>query len=100
MSPASSKHGPPAFGPGGFQPARAGQIVRIVDAGFRQFLRCHPGLRLQPDIALAKVRLAIPLRRLRLMKEVGAVVAFLASEGGAYITGQNIRVDGGLARPI
>ena len=35
---------------------------------------------------------AIPLRRLGLMKEVGAVVAFLASEGGAYITGQKQRV--------
>ncbi|MEO8540078.1 MAG: SDR family oxidoreductase [bacterium] len=42
----------------------------------------------------------IPLRRQGKMKELGEVVAFLASEGGSYITGQNIRIDGGLARPI
>jgi NAD(P)-dependent dehydrogenase (short-subunit alcohol dehydrogenase family) len=32
--------------------------------------------------------------------EIAATIAFLASDGAAYITGQNIRVDGGLTRSI
>ncbi|WP_299921788.1 SDR family oxidoreductase [uncultured Pelagimonas sp.] len=32
--------------------------------------------------------------------EIAATVSFLASDGGAYITGQNIRVDGGITRAV
>jgi len=42
----------------------------------------------------------IPLQRYGKVSEVSAVVEMLASEGGAYITGQNIRVDGGITRSV
>jgi len=45
-------------------------------------------------------RQSVPLGRYGTTEEVAATVAFLASEGAAYITGQNIRVDGGLMRGI
>jgi 3-oxoacyl-[acyl-carrier protein] reductase len=39
---------------------------------------------------------SIPLERLGTPKDVAAVVAFLASEHAAYITGQVLVVDGGM----
>ena len=34
------------------------------------------------------------------VEEIAATVAFLASEGAGYITGQNLRVDGGITRSV
>lgn len=45
-------------------------------------------------------RQSVPLQRYGTADEIGATIAFLASEGGAYITGQNLRVDGGLMRGV
>ena len=42
----------------------------------------------------------IPLQRYGKVSEISAVVEMLASDGGAYITGQNIRVDGGITRSV
>jgi len=43
-----------------------------------------------------QIRKQIPLGRLGVPEDVAQVVRFLASEEAAYITGQVIRVDGGL----
>lgn len=43
---------------------------------------------------------SVPMRRYGTVEEVARTVAFLASEGAGYITGQNIRVDGGLMRSV
>ena len=45
-------------------------------------------------------RARIPMERYGNVAEVSATIAFLASEGGGYITGQNIRVDGGITRAV
>jgi NAD(P)-dependent dehydrogenase (short-subunit alcohol dehydrogenase family) len=43
---------------------------------------------------------SVPMRRYGTSTEIAATVAFLASEGAGYITGQNLRVDGGLMRSV
>jgi 3-oxoacyl-[acyl-carrier protein] reductase len=50
-----------------------------------------------PEGVLEAARAQIPLGRLGQPEDVAAVVAFLASDSAAYITGQVICVDGGLA---
>jgi NAD(P)-dependent dehydrogenase (short-subunit alcohol dehydrogenase family) len=45
-------------------------------------------------------RQSVPMQRYGKSDEIAATIAFLASEGAAYITGQNIRVDGGLMRSV
>jgi 3-oxoacyl-[acyl-carrier protein] reductase len=42
----------------------------------------------------------IPARRIGKPEELGALVAFLASEQAAYISGTTIQVDGGASRGI
>ena len=45
-------------------------------------------------------REGVPMKRYGTSEEVAATVSFLASDGAAYITGQNIRVDGGVTRSV
>ena len=45
-------------------------------------------------------RASVPMKRYGTVEEIAATVAFLASDGAGYITGQNIRVDGGLMRSV
>ncbi|MBP1873926.1 NAD(P)-dependent dehydrogenase (short-subunit alcohol dehydrogenase family) [Ensifer adhaerens] len=45
-------------------------------------------------------REAVPMKRYGTSAEIAATVAFLASEGAGYITGQNLKVDGGLTRSV
>ena len=45
-------------------------------------------------------RQGVPMKRYGTSAEIAATIAFLASDGAAYITGQNIRVDGGLTRSV
>lgn len=42
----------------------------------------------------------IPMGRYGTVEEISELVALLASERGGYITGQNIRIDGGITRSV
>jgi NAD(P)-dependent dehydrogenase (short-subunit alcohol dehydrogenase family) len=45
-------------------------------------------------------RARIPMGRYGTSEEVGELIAFLAGDKSAYITGQNIRIDGGITRAV
>ncbi|MDF1586220.1 SDR family oxidoreductase [Marinimicrococcus flavescens] len=45
-------------------------------------------------------RTRIPMQRYGRIEEVAELVAFLAGERSSYITGQNLRIDGGITRSV
>lgn len=42
----------------------------------------------------------VPMQRYGTSEEIAATISFLVSDGAGYITGQNLKVDGGLMRSI
>lgn len=49
-----------------------------------------------PDEHKANLQAQIPMNRLGKPEEIASVVGFLCSEGGAYVTGESIQVNGGM----
>ena len=54
----------------------------------------------KPQRQRPEFRARIPMERYGRTDEISATIAFLASEGAGYITGQNLRVDGGVTRSV
>ena len=75
---------------------------RILTDRFRQIY--HIAERVQQGVseeaALKEVARDVPMGRIGKPEELGAFVAFLASQQAAYITGTTIQVDGGLVRSL
>jgi 3-oxoacyl-[acyl-carrier protein] reductase len=71
---------------------------RILTDRLRQIY--HINERLQQGVSEEAVLKEMPLGRVGKPEELGAFVAFLASQQAAYITGTTIQVDGGLVRSL
>lgn len=97
-----------------FQPAEMFPTSAVFRAGLASFTKI-----LADDYAVRGVRVnnvlpgwidslpatrerrdTVPMGRYGTAEEIAATIAFLLSEGAGYITGQNIRVDGGLIRAV
>jgi 2-hydroxycyclohexanecarboxyl-CoA dehydrogenase len=50
-----------------------------------------------PEKLIAAIVRSIPLRRIGVPDEIAAAICFFASPDAAYITGQTLSVNGGLA---
>ena len=97
-----------------FEPEAAFPTSGVFRAGLAAFAKLYAdryaadGLRMNnvlpgfidslPEKAERRER--IPMGRYGRAEEVAELIAFLASERSSYITGQNIRIDGGLTRSV
>ena len=59
----------------------------------------NPGL-IDTQIARPETAEKVPMKRIGHVEEIAKTAAFLLSDAAGYITGQNIRVDGGLTRHV
>jgi acetoacetyl-CoA reductase len=72
--------------------ARHGITVNTVSPGY---LRTKMTEQVPPEIMQQKILPQIPLGRLGEPSEIAALVAYLASDDAAFITGANIAINGG-----
>ena len=97
-----------------FEPSAMFPTSAVARAGLASFTKIYAdtyapdGIRINNVLpgwidslpATEERRQSVPMGRYGRAEEIAATVAFLASEGAAYITGQNLRVDGGITRGV
>jgi len=97
-----------------FEPSPTYPVSSCIRAGLGSFAKLYadryainnirmnnilPGFIDSQEIA-ASVLETIPMKRRGTVDEIAATTAFLISPGAGYITGQNLRVDGGVTRSV
>ncbi|EKO3958009.1 SDR family oxidoreductase [Vibrio fluvialis] len=72
--------------------ARSGVTVNVIAPGYTATPMVE---QMRPEV-LESIVQTIPMQRLAQPEEIASAVSFLASEAGAYITGETLSVNGGL----
>ncbi|USD64017.1 SDR family oxidoreductase [Vibrio sp. SCSIO 43136] len=72
--------------------ARNGVTVNAVAPGYT----ATPMVEEMKEEVLESIKSQIPMKRMATPEEIASAVAFLASDSGAYITGETLSVNGGL----
>ena len=97
-----------------FEPEPAFPTSGVFRAGLAAFAKLFADAHAQHKVRMNNVlpgfidslpekehfRARIPMGRYGTVEEIAETVAFLASDGSGYITGQNLRVDGGITRSV
>ena len=97
-----------------FEPDPAFPTSSVFRAGLASFAKLYADMYAPDNIRMNNVlpgfidsfpeklelRERIPLKRYGKVEEIAATIAFLTSDGAAYITGRNIRIDGGITRSV
>jgi len=97
-----------------FEPADLFPTSAVFRAGLASFTKIFADTYAEKNIRMNNVlpgwidslpatderRDSVPMRRYGKAEEIAATIAFLVSDGASYITGQNIRVDGGITRSV
>ncbi|GHC80612.1 oxidoreductase [Pseudorhodoferax aquiterrae] len=97
-----------------FEPEAAFPTSGVFRAGLASFAKLYADRYAADNIRMNNVlpgyidslpekqdrRARIPMGRYGTSEEVGELIAFLASDKAGYITGQNIRIDGGITRAV
>lgn len=75
-----------------FEGARYGVTANVIAPGYT----ATPMVEAMREEVLESIKSEIPMKRLARPEEIADAVVFLASDSGAYITGETLSVNGGL----